>query len=447
MARYIKYCIPDYILCLLMAVGISVNVYQGFYLPAALSVDFIRAAVVTAALLVFLFWAAYSNKTVIWGIIIGVVLAAAAIVFLYFAGIPLTETADEEANGALWYMLTLAVALGVFLLARTPAGTLVLMAVGTIIEGLIKVMRYDFYLWAMIVFVAACLVTYVYKRYRKNIFRSDSRKVAFFPMIGYSLAMVAISVGLATGIWFGILANYELPYLDIRLITQIMSIEVLEKMGISQKLEILDHDLYSSLINDEDIVYSNQIGEEETTIPDEEERAENEDTSGDDSSETQQVENENLFYRTINYLKHSLFDTVWGKILVIVLILLVVGAVVTLIAMRRRIWWRKMLKIPPRERAEYLYNWSLKRFTRLGIPGRGNRTPNEYADYISDRTGFLTNEGADWQGVTDIMVKVCYANEIPDAENEITLEKFFTKFHKNCKKRLGWRYLYKYFRL
>lgn len=446
MGRYIKYSIPDFLLCLLMAVGISVNVYQGFYLPEALSVDFLRCAAVAAAVLVFLFWAKYSNRTVVLGIIAGVLLAAAAIVVLYMAGIPLTETEDAEANSALWYMLTIGITLGVFLLARTPAGTLVLIVVGTLIEGLIKVMLYDFYLWAFIMFAAACLVTYVYKRYRKNIFRSDSRKVAFFPMIGYSLAMIAASIGIATGIWFAVLADYDLPALDIRLITRIVSLEILEKMGISEKLEILDRDLFSSLVDEDDVVYSDQTGDEDEEIPDEEQRSEDEDTNGEDTSRDQEILNENIFFRSINYLKNNISE-ILASVFFWILIVLIIAAVIFFFATRRKRWWKKMLKIPPKERAEYLYNWCLVRFKRLGIPVRGNRTPNEYADYIKDRTGFLNSDEANWQDVTDLMVKVCYADEIPDEANEKMLESFFTSFHRNCKKRLGWKYIYMYFRL
>ena len=443
MVRYIKYSIPDGVLCLLMTVGLSMNIYQGFLLPAALSVAWLRAAVVSGIFLVFLFWAAYSRRTVLIGTILVIVFVIAAIVILYVMDIPLIETTDAEANSALWYALTLLVALGVFLASRRYAGSLALLAAGVFLHGLIAAMLYTFYLPALIVFLVTCIVMILFKRYQRNIFQTDTRRAAFFPMLGYACGLTGAAIGLACAVWFGILAQFAIPALNIQLITNLVSIETLEVMGISKEMEILNQELFSSIINEDEVKESSELGDDEENIP-EEEQEDEDDTGGEEDALN--LGNGFTASNAVNYLS-NIWEILFKSVLFWILVAVAALIVIALIANRRKLWWRKMEELPPKRRVAYLYEWTLVRLRRLKFPARGSRTPDEYAELTADKLRFLQTEQAGFRDITALMVQVCYADITPDEEQESLLADFYKNFHKNCRKHLGWRYIYMYFRL
>ncbi|MCC8079496.1 MAG: DUF4129 domain-containing protein [Oscillospiraceae bacterium] len=442
--NYAKHSLPDYILCLAITAGLMINVYQGFYLPAALSADWLRLVAVTAALDLILMLAAYSRRNAVTGVLVGVLILALGIVALQMTGLLSLAGEDAEANGGWWYFATLLGALAVFLLTRTLWGSAVLFVLGALILAMLSLLQYVCYPVGLVVFLWSSGTMYLYKRYRASVLRTSTVKNAFASVLACSMALMTLAMAAAGGIWWGIVRPLDPPTREAHLITRIMSLEVLETLGISQTVHVMDFDAYSNEEDEDFQRLTSQTGDDET-LPDESEnrRSEGEDADDDSESSAYLESDESEEGTAVTYDR----PTTLGVTLTAVGFLAVITAAAALVYYRRKNWFRRLEKLGAEGRVVYLYGWFTKKLPLLGVPARGADTPYEYAERVSEQTRFLTAEGADWNGVTEIFVRTCYGGLPLTAEDNSALESFCSRFHANCRRRLGVKNIVKWVRL
>ena len=100
MRRYIRYSIPELLLCLVMSVGLSVSVFQGFYLSTSLVGNLPLLTAVCAALLILLFLAGYDRRSSLIGVLIAIAAVIGTVMLLRANDMPLF-TAEEARTARL----------------------------------------------------------------------------------------------------------------------------------------------------------------------------------------------------------------------------------------------------------------------------------------------------------------------------------------------------------
>lgn len=188
----------------LYSVGYDVVISDDVFYPAAS--DFVACfaqllcdAPCVVCLPLFIF--SYSRRSALIGVIAIVVLAVAAPFIMASNGISVLESDEPENNGPLWCLLCIICPLVVFLLTRTVPGTTVLFVGGALLMAMLAFLEYTFYLWALIAFLVATGIEFIYKRYWKNVMTSHTVNVSI-PAVVLAAAIVCLmSIIGSAGVW------------------------------------------------------------------------------------------------------------------------------------------------------------------------------------------------------------------------------------------------------
>lgn len=444
--RYVKYCLPDFVLCLLMTVGFCINLYQSFYLPEALSGDIPRLLLIAVPVTALLLAAAYSRRTVRIAVPVAAVLIIAAVIIAYAAGVPLTERDDPEANAGLWYLLTVFCPLLIFLLSRTTWGSLILLVGGMFAVSTMAVLEYECFIWAYLLFLFAAGVSFIYQRYRKNIFSASTVKDAFPPLLATASVVMAISLLAGSLLCVTVVRAIDPPVQDLHFITKIVSVEVLERLGISQRESLMDENNTSEDVNENFDQMSNQTGDQDEEL-EQEEQNQTSDGSQQDENSRQESDltinpDESVSARPVTY---NLPQMRALRILLIILAAALLAALIFFLANRRKFFLRRLSRLSREDQVLFFYGWYCKKFRYLKIIPAGSDTPYEYAARIEPKTRHLAAGDVTWEDLTDDFVRVFYGKQEISEEEFSKWLKFYGAFPKNCRKMLGGKYIFKYF--
>lgn len=442
--RYIVHALPEFVLCLICAVSLSVNVVQSFRLTDEMYTSYLMFIVVTGVVLAALFFVGYDRKTMTAGIPILIVIAAVLVILCGRMGYSLIETDVFEDNWGVCYLVVVIIAALSWLSSRSQLGTMIFAAAGAVTHGWICLCLYGFSVKAMVVFLCAVIVLYLYTRYRHQILNVHSPGHAFPALMGTSVMVTVVALAAAAAVFFGILAPLNPPTLKLELIERVVSTEVLQKVGVSKDMVVMGDEYASQVDEDYDASSrdkNNQLQEDKTidgdrdSMPEKESATEDIETERDESILT---ENEKVF---------SLLD---HPVLLIILICAAAALVVLAVVrfLRRHSIW--LSRLQSRDRGEqicqmyYLFRAKMK---LMNISGMSCDTPVNYARRISGRTKILDEGGPSWLELSGIFSRFIYGRISPTEEEYHQYLEFYHKFWKGCRKICGFRYLWKQFRL
>ncbi len=443
--RYIRRCAPEWLLCAGAAAALCGNVLEGFVLPEAMYTAWLPLVLLSLALTAVLYAVSYSRRTLALGIPTLVVLAAVTVFVCYRLGIPLIETAEAEDNAGLWYLVVCLTVVVVFCLSRTTGGSAVLCLLGALANGWICLSLYPFYLPCLVIFLVLSVAMLSLCRYRQGMLRHSTRQSGWMAMIGISLAAAAASVLVAAVLWFGVLSGMELPTQDVNLITRIVSLEVLEKIGVSKTEILLDEKEFSDNMDPEFEEVTDEM--EEETTEELEDEAEEVDGGNQQDADTPvpQGMGQAMTYGLFGLLTGSTVLTVATGLL---LFLLLVGGILRFL-LRHWLWLRRLQKRhpDPAQQVEQIYHRLHRRLPLLGMPGAGTDTPLEYARRIQRHTAVLDEEGASWLALSQCFSRLCYGGIAPEPEELEAFVAYYRSFYRQAPRLCGFHYLWRQFRL
>lgn len=441
--RYALHSLPEWVLCSVAAVSLCANVLQGFRLPEAMYEAYVPLTILTALFLAILFVVGYSRRTVAAGIPI-LVIAAVVVLICSRNRISFLESENPEENTGLWYLVVLATALAVYLLSRTTGGSAVLCILGALANAWICLSLYPFSDACLIIFLVSALAIFSFCRYKRRVLKTSTRKSAYPAMLGISCAAAVISVLCASLIWFLIIAPLNPPVKDVKLINNLVSLEVMEKIGISKVEVLMNEDLSNQ--KDEDF----ERMTDETEDNEEEELQDlNNDPLGAVNSDLPDVEipkdqGESLPVRYVQLLtRHTI-----AAILLTCLLVLLIAAAVALFVLRHRLWLNRLKKTAQRDKqVDILYHRLRKKLQVIGMAKSGADTPLEYARRIEKQTALLDRGGPTWLELSEIFSRLCYGFvPVSDEEYESYLS-YYSSFFRRARRLCGVRYLWRQFRL
>jgi len=334
-----------------------------------------------------------------------------------------------------------------FIASRTRLGSGIFAVAGSFAHAWLCVLLYTFSVWALVVFILAAGVMYLYSRYRHQMLNADARKHAFIPLLGTSVLAMAVTLALTAGAFFGIVKPLNPPVLDITLITEVLSPEVLEVVGISTTEVVMDYDSYASNVDEDYDRDSDELNDQQQ--PDET-TEDSQDAAPEDSAQTTEDLETNLdeSIDTDSLGTRSVLDYP-----VLLVILACIAAFLVVMGIRRfvcrhKIWLKKLQKDYGREeQVRRMYHLFREKLAVIGISGSPYDAPVKQAKGLASKTMLMDDDGTTWVRLSGAFARMAYGGIPPTDEEYNRYISYYHHFWKACKKYCGFKWLWKKFRM
>ena len=419
--RYLRSALWEYPLCVLCSAALARTLFQGFYLPEDLSGSPLLTALLALALQAAFLLFGYSRRTVVLGIVCWIAALAALLLWARSApaGIPL------------WLLLNAVPSAAVYLLSRSRVGGWVLLLLGILVCAAAAFLEYALSPLPLLIFLWAGICLLGCRAYRRSVLTGSAAKTSFPAAFLTSAVACALALSLAAGCYAAVIRPLNPPTRELKLLTRLVSLEVLERIGVSSQVHIFDEDRFSDQTGEEDRI-SPLEGEEPRQGPDETLPQSLPPQAGEENRPEEGNGPDGLEAQAISYLDKPILPI----LLPIVVVLAVVGAV-QLKRLSRKLWRRRTEDLPPGEQAERLYTAMVAKFRRLKLPVPGPDTPYEYARRVDTALTRLLGREHGFDALTEAVVRARYGGLAPDLETLERCWRFWEQFYPRCRRGLG----------
>lgn len=434
MKHFLKYRVWDFILCVCISLGIVFHIFSGFLLEDSLSSHPAAVAgllaVEAAALILF----SYSRLTTGIGIGIGIVLLALALG--YTRGRDLLG--DETENSLIIALLaTFLTGLLVYLACRTRVGIIALFLVGVIVTAGTHFLHWPVSGWYFLLFLFAAMIMFWYRTYMKNMVKVSHGMIRLrrFLLQAFILGMAAFVVG--GGAYMGIVRPLQPPTRELKLITLLKQMDILEVVGVHNVRELLDPNLISSQDAQDTELANQKTGQDMETGGD------MNDKQGDlNTAEQTSVQHPNK--ESAQEIFYDLYESLLPWLILCIAIIIAVAFILRYWSRRR--WKQRMDSLSPQLQVVNYYEFFIAKLARAGYKRPGNHTLYQYAADISHPLEEYTVGGADFLVLTEIYIRTFYGRNSVTEEEAALFVQFYNNFRRALRRDIGiWKYMIKIF--
>ena len=426
MRQYINQRFADWLLCLVIAASMTAVICSGFVLEEGVYCSAVMLFALSAAIQALFQLVSYRRSFVVIGIMAGVlIVAAAAIIVKTTQPFP-----NETANSKLIFTLIFSSAsLLVFLLTRTRAGTVALFLLGTITCAGAYFLQFPIILWSFLLFEFAVFAMFFFRMYTASLLKADIGKVRSG---AYMLQMGVVCIAafvIASGIYIGVVSPLDPPTQELKLITRMQSMTLLEVLGVSDTKVVFDSELASQQTPDT-TEFSNETGDEQNesignAFPQTQSQNNGEDLPGYISNMQQMLEN-------VNY---GFFQTGYVWLLMLIPLMLIVSYTLRL-SFRKR-WNRRIQSLPREDAAANYYSFFLKCFKRLGMQRQSWHTLQEYVENNELQLQVFSLDDVSFGSLTNTYEKIFYGGGSISVKEYKQFVTFYSNFYNNLRRELG----------
>jgi hypothetical protein len=417
MQQYLKYRAADFLLLSCIAASLVFSVCTGFLLEDGLSSSVPMVFFLTALLEGSYFLFAYQRSTRVLGVLVGITLVIMAAVYAR-AFHPMEN--ETENSLFLYLLLEVLVSLIAFFLCRSRLGTLVLLLVGSLLISGAAFLQFPTPIWCMLVFPLSCGGMLLYRVYLWGSRQAKLGKIRVGRYLRQMILLVLCCGVLAGGIFYLVIRPLNPTTQELRLITQLQSMELLERLGVSSVKTVLDPTL-SADTPPERTEYDNETAQQQ--------KDQQQDLL--EAPETQ-PEQEEAPAQAVNY---DLFSPslLWLLLLIpLTIICVFVGRVLY----KRH--WHKCVQALPREAAVVLYyHFFQKRLQKIGLGCPEFHTLREYAEETVHQMEVFQVGEVTFADLTGVYEAVIYGGAVPTDEELWKFVAFYKQFYKNLRREIG----------
>lgn len=404
----------ELILCVLISTGLSYNVFAGYDMMSpwqgstAAGIAFAASFVLTACY--------HRKRGILISVFISLTAVAAEVVILFTSGAFSGGTAVDY-NPNLFAIIVISVSVVVFWLTRTRAAMAVLFLGGTFLVAAFDLLKYPVSLHGYLIFFFGLLVLFPVRVHTSAVMRGDLPEGRLRVHILQPVAISLVVMLLACGIYYGVVKPMSPPVDEAKLAQRLMSMEVMEKLGIAAKTVIY---------TDQPVICDDQpVQQDQEQLKDSGQRNQKESGSLGNGSKL-------ISAVAITYKKAVHMLWLAGPALLFLLAL----AVLSRLALRKR-WYNTLLKKSREETALILYAYFLKRLKKAGHRRAEDLTLLEYNESSNEVLSRFSAYDADFLRLTQIYQKILYGYQrITDQELDLFLD-FYKEFFKNLRKEMG----------
>ena len=233
---------------------------------------------------------------------------------------------------------------------------------------------------------------------------------------------------LSTGVFYGIVKPLDPPTRDLKLITKLLSFDILELLGVASTQEVKDPNQ-----GDED--------QDEEEPPEEKEEEKDDEENEQDEDENKQESDEKISAQTMSYNEKDY--TVYWVTALIILLLATPFVIKYVLRTRRR---RRLNGLDANNQAAFVYDFFLDRLKKLGVGKADSQTILEYAEQQEAvLENFTAEDGTTFEEMTELYNYHLYSKLPVRPEDAKKFMAMYDSFYKNAKAFTGtWRYIRKF---
>ena len=426
--RYLRSQIWEILTCTAAGAGLALNLCAGFYLPEHLTAAWPLTIFIALAVTVLLTLAAYIKRTTLIGLGVGVLLVLCAVLWAREAEV--LSAQGLSTHPLLYVLLAVLAPVLVFLAGRTQTGLIVCFLVGSVLIAAFWFLQYPVSLGGYLAFVAGTLLLYLQRVYSRSLMGSSSGRVRVGAYFSQSVLLVALAVALSAGFYAGVVRPLDPPTDELKLITRLLSLEVLEKLGVSSQTVITTPEQLSQLTQEEERTTQDEPEQPEQSEP---QPTQTPDMPDEELSNpgSQSQDAQGISYRTPSLIP-----------LVVLLVILLLAGPPCLKVWRKKRWYQKTMARPPQQAAAALYLRMLRGLSRAGVKREASLTLTEFvSSHQKDLEDFSVG-GVDFPRLTALYEPLVYGNIQLEPSQLEEFAAVYRQFFKNLRKKMGiWKYL------
>ena len=427
MKQYIRLHAWDFILTICIAIGMHLNTFSAFMIRESYMTNYVLVAIVTTLVMAAMYVIGYNKRTsLIGGAGIGIVLIIWIIILRARGYLDnLSAEGADETIPAFWTIVLFGTAL-IYVLTRSRKVLFFAAPIGLLFCGAFKFLEYPVSVLGLLLLVAAVILELLYLVYKDSLLTASYGNYNIRHFLMQSIAVLLVVMMLSTGVFYGIVKPIDPPTRDLKLITKLMSFDILELLGVSSTQELREPD------NDD-----NEDNDDQKEQEKEEEEKEEEDKQDEQNRESE----EDVSANTISYDKRD-YTVFWVTALILLLLALPFIVKYTLRARRRR----RLNGLDPNNQAAFVYDFFLKRFKKLGFGKPESATILEYAEQQEEFLwNFRTKDGLTFEELSELYNLHLYGGKEISSEEANHFVCMYDQFYKNAKAFLGtWKYIRKF---
>ncbi len=423
-SSYIKTHICEYFFTLMISFGFAINVASSFVIEKEVFGNYVFMILVVSFLNLSLFAAGINKKTTIAGIAIYVLAALSAMAYIVSTG-KLISLEGEKSGYTLMAIILVVSTTFVYLITRNRKLFIVFIPVLTLVCAAFKFLEYPVSSIGFILLVVGAGLELIYKVYYESLIDASigSYKIQHFMVQSIVIAIIVSCITFP--VYSFIIKPADLPTREIKLTTKLLSWDVIEKIGISSKTEVLSDTIKSDKTTDKN-------------LPKEEPEEKPTQENNDEKTQKQKTEVP-AFAIKYNYKEPS---DIW--VFFIPFVILTIPFVIKYLLRKKR--KRKIEELSPEIGCLYLYNYFLQKFKIAKIAKTDSLTLAEYVENNrEDLSAFSLGTDVSFEQITDIYTREIYGGYIPSEHDYKMFKNFYYAFFKSMKDYIGkTRYIFKF---
>lgn len=427
MRQYVKLHAWDFLLTVLIAIGMHLNTFSAFMIRESYMTNYLLVAIVTTVVMAIMFAIGYNKRNTIIGGAGWAVFLIGWIIYLRANDLIDLEEGADETIPAFWSIVIFGSAL-IYLLTRSRKILFGAAPVGLLFCAAFKFLEYPVSVPGLFILVIAVILEILYLVYKDSLLNADYGNYTLRHFIEQSIAIVTVVVMLSTGVFYGIVKPLDPPTRDLKLITKLLSFDILELLGVASTQEVKDPNQ-----GDED--------QDEEEPPEEKEEEKDDEENEQDEDENKQESDEKISAQTMSYNEKD-YTVYWVTALVILLLATPFVIKYVLRARRRR----RLNGLDASNQAAFVYDFFLNRLKKLGVGKADSQTILEYAEQQEAvLENFTASDGTSFEEMTDIYNYHLYSKTPVRPEDAKKFMAMYDSFYKNAKAFVGpWRYIRKF---
>ena len=427
MRQYIRLHAWDFILTVLIAIGMHLNTFSAFMIRESYMTNYLLVAAVTTVVMAVMFVIGYNKRNTIIGGAGWAVFLIGWIIYLRANDLINLEDGADETIPAFWSIVLFGSAL-IYLLTRSRKILFGAAPIGLLFCAAFKFLEYPVSVPGLFLLIIAIILEILYLVYKDSLLTADYGNYTIRHFLEQSIAVVTVVVLLSSGVFYGIVKPLDPPTRDLKLITKLMSFDILELLGVASTQEVKDPNQ-----GDED--------QDEEEPPEEKEEEKDDEENEQDEEENKQESDEKISAQTMSYNEKDY--TVYWVTALIILLLTAPFVIKYVLRSRRR---RRLNGLDASNQAAFVYDFFLDRLKKLGVGIADSQTILEYAEQQEGvLENFTAEDGTTFEEMTELYNYHLYSKLPIKPEDANKFVAMYDSFYKNAKAFVGtWRYILKF---
>ena len=427
MRQYVRLHAWDFILTVLIAIGMHLNTFSAFMIRESYMTNYLLVTVVTTLVMAVMFVIGYNKRNTIIGGAGWAVFLLGWIIYLRANDLINLEEGADETIPAFWSIVIFGSAL-IYLLTRSRKILFGAAPIGLLFCAAFKFLEYPVSVPGLFILIIAIILEILYLVYKDSLLSADYGNYTIRHFLEQSIAIVTVVVMLSTGVFYGIVKPLDPPTRDLKLITKLLSFDILELLGVASTQEVKDPNQ-----GDED--------QDEEEPPEEKEEEKDDEENEQDEDENKQESDEKISAQTMSYNEKDY--TVYWVTALIILLLATPFVIKYVLRTRRR---RRLNGLDANNQAAFVYDFFLDRLKKLGVGKADSQTILEYAEQQEAvLENFTAEDGTTFEEMTELYNYHLYSKLPVRPEDAKKFMAMYDSFYKNAKAFTGtWRYIRKF---